>query len=281
MFTRNWKIGKVALKVQDLTKMSEFYQEIMGMAILAKTDSSVTLGVKDSKEELIELIQITPAAVKKMSVGLYHHAILLPTRSDLGEFLYHLLMKKYPLEGASDHGYSEAIYFNDPEGNGIEVYADKPRSEWDVREGGRVEGITIQMDAEGVLASVKESFTGLPVGTIMGHVHLTVNNLEDAGIFYTEIIGLGLKSDYFGQAKFFAFGDYHHQVGTNTWAGKSLPAPEEDQLGIAYYEWVLPSEEELSSFRAKLDENQITYQEEDGVLKMKDSSGITLHLISE
>ncbi|HJA89672.1 MAG TPA: VOC family protein [Candidatus Jeotgalibaca merdavium] len=277
--TQAWTLGKVALKVNDLEKMTQFYQEIMGTSILAQTDNSVTLGVKETGEALFELIKINPAAEKKVTAGLYHHAVLLPTRSDLGEFLYNLLVKKYPLGGASDHGYSEAIYFNDPEGNGVEVYADKNRSEWDIREDGRIEGITIQMDAEGVLGSVKKPFSGLPAGTIMGHVHLTVRDLVENGEFYTNIIGLGLKSDYFGQAKFFASGDYHHHVGSNTWAGKLLPQPEEDQLGMAYYTWVLPNQDELVALKGRFDQNGISYEEEAGVLKAKDTNGILMHII--
>lgn len=276
MHKNKWNLGKVVLKVADLNNMSAFYQDYMGIEVLTKEDKNVTLGLKIGLE-LVELVQIEKPAQKKMTAGLYHLALLLPSRAALGEYLYYLLEKRFPVQGASDHGYSEAIYFNDPEGNGIEVYADKPMSEWDIREGGRVEGITIAMDAEGVIGSIEKRFDGLPEGTIMGHVHLTVNNLPDAGTFYEEIVGLGLKSDYFGQAKFFASGDYHHHVGSNTWAGKNLPQPEAEQTGLAYFTWELPTEEEYQDLIARLEKHNWPYEKENDVIVVKDNSGIEQH----
>lgn len=277
MNDQNWELGLVSLKVRDLENMSEYYQKVMGMHVLKQEQGRVILGVKDTGRELIELVQITTADTKKLTAGLFHLAVLLPTRSDLGGFLYHLLVNKYDLGGASDHGYSEALYFNDPEGNGIEVYADKPKSEWDIREDGRIEGVTIQMDAEGVLGSVTAPFTGLPAGTTMGHVHLTVHDLEGTERFYKDALGLGLKSDFFGHAKFFAFGEYHHQVGSNTWAGSHLPRPEKDQLGMDHYTWVLPSEEDMQELLKRLDKAGVAYSQTGDALIFEDNSGIELH----
>lgn len=278
MTEKDWKLGKVALKVKDLEKMSEFYQKVVGLTVLDSKMKAITLGLESTKEPLVELVQIQPDATKTLTAGLFHLALLLPSRQDLGEYLYYLLVNKYPLGGASDHGYSEALYFNDPEGNGIEIYADKPESEWDRRENGRIEGITIQMDAEGVLGTVKKQFTGMPAGTIMGHVHLTVHDLPGTEDFYTNIVPLGLKSDYFGQAKFFASGDYHHHVGSNTWAGKNLPEPRENQLGLAYYEWLVPNQEEMDALLSRLKEKDYTYKEDNGVIILKDNSGIEMHI---
>ena len=247
MTEQDWKLGKVVLKVKDLEKMSEFYQKWVGLAVLDSNVGSVTLGIASTKSPMVELVKIDPKGQKTLTAGLFHLALLLPTRQDLGEYLYHLLVNKFPLGGASDHGYSEALYFNDPEGNGIEIYVDKPKSVWDRRENGRIEGVTIQMDAEGVLGTVEKAFTGMPAGTIMGHVHLTVHDLSETEEFYTTLLPLGLKSDFFGQAKFFASGDYHHHIGSNTWAGKELPEPQADQLGMAYYEWLLPNQAEMTA----------------------------------
>lgn len=274
----DWKLGKVVLKVKDLGTMSEFYQKVVGLVVLDARDNTVTLGIKETQLPMVELVAIKPEENRTLTTGLFHLALLLPSRQDLGEYLYHLLVNKYPLAGASDHGYSEALYFNDPEGNGIEIYADKPESVWDRREDGRIEGVTIQMDAEGVLGEVKKAFTMMPAGTIMGHVHLTVHDLPETEVFYTEILPLGLKSDYFGQAKFFASGDYHHHVGSNTWAGKKLPEPKVNQLGMAYYEWILPNLEEKIALIKRLDEHAYPYQETNNQVVLKDNSGIEMHI---
>lgn len=279
MNDQNWELGFVSLKVKDLKKMKEYYQKVMGMHVLQEREDRVLLGVRDTGKELVELVQIIPSGEKKLTAGLYHLAILLPTRGDLGSFLYHLLVNKYDLMGASDHGYSEALYFNDPEGNGIEVYADKPKSEWDIREDGRIEGVTVQMDAEGVLGAIEKPFTGLPVGTKMGHVHLTVHDLESTERFYRDVMGLGLKSDFFGHAKFLAFGEYHHHIGSNTWGGQSLPHPEKDQLGMAYYTWFVTSKEDFQELVARLDKAGIEYREQGSTLIFEDSSGIEIQVV--
>lgn len=282
MHKNDWKLGKVVLKVADLENMSAFYQENLGMTVLETDTNIVRLGVKSTKDVLVELVEIEPTAKKELTAGLFHLAVLLPSRQDLGEYLYYLLTKKFPLQGASDHGYSEALYFTDPEGNGIEIFADKPKSEWDIREDGRIEGITIQMDAEGVIGTVKKQFTGLPEGSIIGHVHLTVNELAKTDEFYADILGLGLKSDYMGQAKFFASGNYHHHIGSNIWAGKNLPKPVKDELGMAYYTFVLPNEEEYQELVKRLDANDYPYTvNNDNTIVLEDNSGIEIHLSIE
>ena len=281
MQKNDWKLGKVVLKVADLENMSAFYQEFLGLTVLETETNLVRLGVESTKDVLVELVQIKPSANKGLTAGLFHLALLLPSRQVLGEYLYDLLTKEFRIQGASDHGYSEALYFTDPEGNGIEIYADKPESEWDIRENGRIEGVTLQMDAEGVLGAAKKQFTGLPAGSIMGHVHLTVNNLADAGDFYTDILGLGLKSDYMGQAKFFASGNYHHHVGSNTWAGKNLPKPTDDQLGMAYYTFILPNEDEYKALIERLDASDYPYTVNEDTIILKDNSGIEIRLFVE
>lgn len=278
MTKNDWVLGKVVLKVKDLEGMAEFYEKMVGLNVLDSNAESVTLGIESTKSPLVQLVKIEPKAQKTLTAGLFHLALLLPTRQDLGEYLYYLLVNKFPLGGASDHGYSEALYFNDPEGNGIEIYVDKPKSEWDRREDGRIEGVTIQMDAEGVLGTVEKAFTGMPAGTTMGHVHLTVHDLKGTEDFYTTVLPLGLKSDFSGQAKFFASGDYHHHIGSNTWAGKELPKPQADQLGMAYYEWVLPNQAEMTVLLERLNEKNYPYTEENGVIILTDKSGIEMRI---
>lgn len=179
----NTRVGKVVLNVKNMENMKKFYSIILGMPILSESDEEVTFGAEGSNEELLVIRQADEGTDRRKSAGLYHFALLVPERSDLGTILLHLLQIEYPITGASDHGYSEAIYLNDPEGNGIEIYHDKPVAEWDIRDNGEIAGITIQMDAEGVIGTARQEFTGMPEGTIMGHVHLFVSDLKKQNSF--------------------------------------------------------------------------------------------------
>lgn len=275
--TAFWDLGKVALKVNDLKKMTQFYQEALGLDLMEEKENSVVLGVAAGNTPLVELIQLHSPAARKRTTGLFHLAILLPTRADLGSILYHLLTKKYGIDGASDHGYSEAIYFNDPEGNGIEIYRDKELSAWDVRPDGKIEGVTEAMDADGVIGAMVKIYDGIPSGSIMGHVHLTVHDLVETQQFYENVLGISLKSDFFGQAKFFASGNYHHHIGSNMWAGKHLPAAEENQPGLAYFTWVVADGTAYEALKDRLVHGEVSFEETDNTLIFKDNSGIEIH----
>ncbi|WP_319996359.1 VOC family protein [Trichococcus shcherbakoviae] len=277
--TAFWDLGKVALKVNDLKKMTQFYQEALGLDLMEEKENSVVLGVAADNTPLVELIQLDAPSNRKRTTGLFHLAILLPTRADLGSILYHLLTKKYGIDGASDHGYSEAIYFNDPEGNGIEIYRDKEMSDWDIRPDGKIEGVTEAMDADGVIGAMVKIYDGIPSGSIMGHVHLTVHDLVETQQFYENVLGISLKSDFFGQAKFFAAGNYHHHIGSNMWAGKHLPAAEENQPGLAYFTWVVADNVAYEALKGRLVQAEVSFEEKDNTLIFKDNSGIEIHAV--
>lgn len=267
-------IGRVALKVADLEKMTHFYQEVIGLQILDQTAAQSTLGVGNTV--LLELHKVQNPLPVTPKTGLYHVAFLLPSRKDLGNTLRHYLQTNAPLIGASDHGYSEALYLNDPEGNGIEVYHDKPQSEWDIREDGEIVGITLEMDAEGVVAAGDGTWEGFLVGTTVGHVHLKVADLLQTEKFFTEVLGLSLKNNFGHQAKFFATGDYHHHVGSNIWMGKNIPAMTEQDLGLDYFSFLVPDQAELDRLENHW-KNQIEYtKDENGSLWLVDPNGIKL-----
>jgi len=277
--TAFWDLGKVALKVNDLEKMAQFYQEALGLDLMEEKENSVVLGVAADNMPLVELIQLAAPSDRKRTTGLFHLAILLPTRADLGSILYHLLTKKYGIDGASDHGYSEAIYFNDPEGNGIEIYRDKETSAWDVRPDGKIEGVTEAMDADGVIGAMVKIYDGIPAGSKMGHVHLTVHDLVETQQFYENVLGISLKSDFFGQAKFFAAGNYHHHIGSNMWAGKHLPTAEANQPGLAYFTWMVADNTAYEALKGRLNNEGISFEETDNTLIFKDNSGIEIHAV--
>lgn len=234
-------LGKVSLKVANLTKQVDFYQNSIGLDVLNGGNDSAELGIQETGEVLLELKKTENPNPRSKHAGLFHTAFLLPTRKDLGNILYALVKKQVPLSGASDHGYSEAIYLQDLEGNGVEIYRDKPKDEWDIRESGRIAGITAEMDAEGVLAARDENAAGhFPKGTTIGHVHLSVSDLGATEDFYTKLMGLSLKDRFGEQARFFAAGDYHHHLGSNTWLGEGIPAAEKNDLGLDYYTVIIP-----------------------------------------
>ena len=267
-------IGRVALKVANLEKMTLFYQEVIGLQVLEQSAIQSNLGVDNTV--LLELHKVQNPLPVTPKTGLYHVAFLLPTRKDLGNALRHYLTIEAPLIGASDHGYSEALYLNDPEGNGIEVYHDKPQSEWDIRADGEIVGVTLEMDAEAVIAASDGAGEGSPAGTTVGHVHLKLADLIQTEKFYTEVLGLSLKNNFGNQAKFFATGDYHHHIGSNIWLGKNIPAMSEQDLGLDYFSFVVPDQAELDRLEEHW-KHQINYsKDESGSLTVVDPNGITM-----
>ena len=270
------ELGVVTLNVQDLNKMSNFYEETIGLDVLNRQDGSVELGTKDNNKVLLKLVQVKVTGTPTRKAGLFHTAFLLPSRKALGNVLFSYLKREIPVGGASDHGYSEAIYLQDPDNNGIEIYQDKPREDWDIQPDGTIKGITIQMDAQGVINSRDpEQVDKFPAGTIIGHVHLSAANLEATTEFYMDVLGLDLKYEYSEQARFFAAGGYHHHIGANTWAGESIPTREEEDLGLRSYTFVVPSADALEKVKANLVNLDMTFTEEAAdVISVIDPNGV-------
>jgi catechol 2,3-dioxygenase len=251
--------------------LANFYQTAIGLKVLGSSQNSFALGTLDGTV-LLE-IHRTDTPASENTTGLYHLAFLLPTYKDLGTILRHLIVNQIPMTGASDHGYSNALYLNDPEGNGIEIYWDKPEAEWDIREDGQIAGVTEPMDANSALEAASTSFDGMPNGTTMGHVHLHVDKLEDSEDFYTEVLGLGLKYKFGPAAIFLASGDYHHHLGINVWKPGQLEKPNRLAPGLRTVEWS-GTEDDLKYIEDKLNEKNIEYTNTDGVLVFKDPAGI-------
>lgn len=233
-------IGHVHLIVNQLESMVDFYTNIIGFEVIKREEKKVFLGIVPKQVLLVLEHQPTYAVKPVRTVGLYHFAILLPTRADLARALMHLAELRTPMQGASDHGFSEALYLADPEGNGIEIYADRPREQWE----GRVDevGTTIALDIEDLLQSAagNEEWNGLPKGTVIGHIHLHISDLAQARAFYVDQLGFEIMTVYGGQALFVAAGGYHHHIGLNTWAGTAT-APAHS-TGLYAYGLVFNSE---------------------------------------
>ena len=226
-------LAEVALNVKDLESQTAFYHQLLGLEILSQSEGEVLLGA--GEKALVKLIKTDDTSNPKQTYGLYHMALLLPSREDLADVFKHLLDLKIPLVGGADHGDSEAVYLEDLEGNGIELYRDKPVSEWDIREDGRIIGVTEELSAQDIyeLGRDVEPFV-IASGTRMGHVHLSVKNSREASAFYQEFLGLEDKFTI-PHASWIASGDYHHHLAVNEWGGKRLARRENGLTGLAYY----------------------------------------------
>ena len=224
-------MGRVALTVNDLDRVAAYYEQVVGLRRLRSDGETVALGADN--EVLLELRR-DPSARRRSprEAGLFHTAFLLPHRSDLGQWLRHATASRIPLLGASDHAVSEAIYLADPEGNGIEIYRDRPASEWRWT-GRRVEMTTEPLDIADLMASGgDQSWTGFPPGSRVGHVHLQVGAITPAEDFYAGVLGLDLTCHYPG-GSFFAAHGYHHHIATNIWNSRGAAPRSYPSTGLA------------------------------------------------
>lgn len=275
-------LGKVVLKVNDLAEMTQFYTDMIGLDVLESEGNTVDLGIKADGTYLVRLEELAEKVPAYQTTGLYHLAFLLPERADLAHNLKHLVENRVQLDGASDHGYSEAIYLNDPEWNGIEIYADKNRSEWDIRLDGTIGAVTEPMDLPGVMASGQKKAEPdpykMPSGTIMGHVHLSVADINDSQSFFEDVLGFDLKLDFHGQAKFYAAGGYHHHIGSNAWVSKNAPAPQANHRGLKYYEVITDN---FTDFIPHLDEIGYDYKKlSETAVELVGPNGIAVHVLA-
>lgn len=223
-------MGMVALKVADIARVSTFYQQALGLQVhRTDTDGTVYLGAGGA--DLLALIPRPDGKRYRGVTGLYHFALLVPTRRDLALVLKHFAQTQTPLQGLSDHFVSEAIYLSDPEGNGIEIYADRPRDKW--YNNGQFNMGTVALDIDDLLEELSgpgaDDFTRMPAGTVMGHVHLHVDSIPDAEAFYVDVMGFDVMVNW-DSATFLSYDGYHHHLGANVWAGRNHPP--QDALGL-------------------------------------------------
>ncbi|MDQ0230879.1 VOC family protein [Metabacillus malikii] len=268
-------VSEVSIKVGDLTKSLQFYEQIVGLKLLEKAGSIATL-TADDRTPILKLEQpegVTPKEEK--TVGLYHFALLLPTRKDLSEYLRHILKIGYPI-GAADHHVSEALYLNDPDGNGIEIYRDRPDSEW-IWKDGLVHMTTEQLDGNAILAESSGEWSRLPSNTKMGHIHLHVNDVKRAETFYTELLGFEVVS-YYPQAAFLSSGNYHHHIAINLWQGADAKKPSHNSVGLNWYTIVYPNVQTLDRIVANLKQQDVPITENNQFIETEDPSGNKIRL---
>ena len=262
-------LGRAALRVGDLESVAAFYRDVVGLEVLGREDGSATLGAGGTP--LLGL-QADPAAAERppSSAGLFHTAFRVPDRGALGDALERI-RAGWRLEGASDHGVSEALYLSDPEGNGVEIPRATPRARWPAAADDRVAMTTEPLDLEAVAAAVAGG-SRAPPGTDLGHVHLEVTSLRAFEAFYVDAIGFELQATM-SSARFVGAGGYHHHVGANVWNGRSTPASASDR-GLAWFEVVLPDGAALEAVRERLAGRDVSTARTDEGFQATDPDGI-------
>jgi catechol 2,3-dioxygenase len=228
--------GPVRLRVADLDSQREFYERAIGLSPIDSGDGVARLGSDGTPVVELDHRADAPARPPR-TTGLFHLAILVPDRAALAAALARAVRAGGRISGASDHLVSEALYINDPEGNGIEIYRDRPRAEWE-RDGGEIRMSTLPLDVDGLLAELREDEpdSAMPDGTRVGHVHLNVADLDAAERFYSGLLGFDVTVRGYPGALFLSTGGYHHHVGVNTWAGPGAPAPAAGSRGLEWFE---------------------------------------------
>jgi catechol 2,3-dioxygenase len=267
-------IGAVQLTVADLERVQRFYEQAIGLETLERTDSLVRLGA--GGETLVELSGDPGAPPRPPgTTGLFHLAILVPSRADLARSLRRVVNAGGRFTGASDHLVSEALYLNDPEGNGIEIYRDRPREEWRYS-GGQLEMATLPVDLDELIAELgSDDLEGgpVPARTRIGHVHLNVSDLDSSEAFYAGALGLDVTVRGYPGALFLSAGGYHHHIGLNTWAGEAAPSPPPGSRGLASYELQVPEATDVERLTQRLADSRIPFDQRDGSVTTSDPSG--------
>jgi catechol 2,3-dioxygenase len=248
-------LGAVRLNVADLDRAEDFYRRAVGLHTRERSGDVVRLGTADGAPGVVELVGRPQAPARPPgTTGLFHLAILVPSRAALGEAVRRVSAAGWRLTGASDHLVSEAVYLRDPEGNGIEIYRDRPREEWRYVNG-ELQMDTRPLELEGVLGELQgEAATqaGMPAGTRVGHVHLNVADLSATERFYAGVLGFEVTVRGYPGALFMSVDGYHHHIGANTWAGAGAPPPPAGSLGMAWYEISLASDDGLAAITKRL-----------------------------
>jgi catechol 2,3-dioxygenase len=233
-------IGDVHLTISNLDRSVRFYEAHLGFVTHRRDARNAWLGAGGS--DLLVLSQCETAPRVRGTTGLYHFAVLVPSRRDLGRALRRMIETDTVLQGVADHGVSEALYLADPDGNGIEIYRDRPRPEWPFVDG-RLQMGADPLDLDAILAENDgRDGHGLASGTVIGHVHLHVSRLADAERFYVDVLGFELMQRYGPSALFVSAGGYHHHIGLNTWAGVGAPPPPSGAIGLRHFVVKMPGD---------------------------------------
>lgn len=266
-------LGLVHLTVSDLERSLNFYQNNLGFKLHRKDEATNTAYLGAGKADLLGLTEQKGAKHYRGRTGLYHYAILVPSRLHLAHSLKRIAETQTPVQGFSDHLVSEAIYLGDPDGNGIEIYRDRPRSEWYDAQGNFVMG-TEPLDLDSILHELDgqdQTWRGLHEGTVLGHMHLHIRDIPEGQKFYNDLLGFDLMFNM-RHALFISAGGYHHHLGLNIWAGRGVPPPPPDSVGLQYFTIHLPNSAELGKVADKVRGEGVAVEEHEQGLLVRDPS---------
>jgi catechol 2,3-dioxygenase len=275
------RLGRVRLQVADLDRSLRFYARVLGLCVIRGDAESVSLGPHGEDRVIVHLRQLKNArpVPKRGLLGLYHFAILLPDRASLGRFVAHL-GEIGERAGMSDHFVSEAVYLTDPDGLGIEVYADRPRDAWRYDER-QLYMTTNHLDVDDLVRSAGgERWTGMPAGTVLGHVHLYVDDIDKAGAFYHDALGFDKVVWSYPGALFLSAGGYHHHLGTNTWAKGAPPATDADAR-LLEWEIIVPTRKDAEEAAHHVKQAGYPVEKENDEWVLTDPWGTSLRLVPE
>ena len=273
-------IGAVSLKTRNLEALAAFYGEALGLSVMRREERGATLGA--GGVPLVEL-ELQPAARPDdpREAGLYHTAFLMPTRADLARWLHHVARRKVALTGASDHAVSEAFYLDDPDGNGVEVYCDRPAESWEWT-GDDLKITTDPLDIDAILREVpaNASYLGAPDGLRIGHVHLRVGDVGRAEAFYRDGLGLDVTRRRHG-ASFMSSGRYHHHIAANVWHSAGAAVRDPDRAGLSLLVLEAADANTLAEIRARLARGGIPFRESSAGIETSDPWGTRLRIALE
>lgn len=281
MIPNNTHIQSIDLKVKNIEKSLHFYSYLLGLKENINKSNEVSLHSDLNKPYLIKLVEEKSAKmISPKSPGLYHIAFRYPNRKELGKAFIRLFEHKYKFQGFSDHIVSEAIYLADPEGNGIELYADRPKSEW-VYKNGQVEMDTIPLNLNVITKDVEtgDQWKGIHPETDIGHIHLRVSNIFKAEKFYSNILGFNVSNSSYPGALFLAADGYHHHIGANIWQSRNSPPLSDGSLGIISFTINIPDKNYLAQIEKEASEEGLVISNLNAQgLVVKDFDNIKIHL---
>jgi catechol 2,3-dioxygenase len=261
--------GPVTLTTANLERAVDFYTGNLGMKLRRRNAGTAHLGAGEA--DLLILTEDPEAVRYPRTTGLYHFAVLLPTRASLARALRRLAETRTPIQGAADHLVSQAIYLADPDGNGIELYRDRPRDQWTF-DGEFIRMASDPLDLESLLAEAERSDPSLPPATTMGHIHLQVGDLPASEKFYRDVLGMRLMAHFGRSASFLSAGGYHHHIGINNWAGTGLKAPPDNAIGLREFVLTVPDTAELDRLTTDLSLRKIVFEQTPAGLLLRDPS---------
>lgn len=278
------RLERIHLRVRNIESVVGFYETFLGLRAINSSGNTVALHSAPGGQPLLLLTEDAQADGRNPSApGLFHNAFLFPSRPGLAAAVRRILLNRWPIEGFADHGVSEAIYLSDPEGNGVELYVDKPQSQWPYQDG-RLRMVTKPLDLKGLLAT-EGAATMAPASQTaaisVGHIHLQVSDLRKAEQFYHDLLGLDITQKDFPGALFFSAGGYHHHVGANIWNSRGVAPSPRNSAGLIGFTMRFSEQQAVEAVATKALELSLNVDVSTRRPLLRDHDGITIELSSQ